>query len=422
MAGKPVWIDRFEDLQIASFPFRIANLFAAVFFCLIFSYILMVFRVVGLGGIVWTVPLAYVNLLFFFGYMFVIVDYTAQGYQEVPKISGDLLYTGKSRFFKVLVVLSFFFSLFFLFRNPYWQVSFVLAASILFPMATCVIIMEESLVSALNPIKWIGVLMDIKADAAFLNYFAIQTGTIFLAYVSFFVDLGWFNLFTMLAFVMAMMTVFRSIGVALHSNAETLGIGIRFSKQVEEEQVQLARDRELSGFITGLYKLASSGQTAQAWQLLEKRIQDENYRTEADLFDQLRNWDNVRLAVKAGQGFIERLVARQDYRTCWNVLEFCYSANGESYKLLSAATVLDLSERAETRDQVKIMITLLRQFEEDFPNHPQQAEALLMASRFCAHDLDDFETAREIMAHLHTDYPAIHADKTYQALQAILSE
>lgn len=422
MAGKPVWIDKFEALEIASFPLRSANLFVAVFFCLIFSYLLMVPRIVGLGGIMWTAPLMYVIAVFFLGYLFVIVDYTAQGYQEVPKISANLLTTGRSRFFKELVLISFFFCLFFLSENSYWRLSFVLTTSLLFPMATCVIIMEESLVSALNPVKWIGVLMDIKADAVFMTYFLIQTSTIFLAYIALFVDLGWFNLFTMLAFVMAMMTVFRSIGVALHSNAETLGIGIRFSKQVEEEQVQLARDRELSGFVTELYKLANSGQTAQAWQLLEKRIQDDDYKTEAELFGQIRNWDNVRVAVKAGQGFIERLVARQDYQTCWNVLEFCYAANGNRYKLLSAATVLELCGRAETRNQVKIMITLLRQFEEDFPNHPQRADALLMASKFCAHDLGDFESAREIMAHLRAQYPAIHADKTYQALQAILSE
>jgi hypothetical protein len=226
----------------------------------------------------------------------------------------------------------------------------------------------------------------------------------------------------MLAFVLAMMAVFRSIGVALHSNAETLGIGIRFGKQVEEEQVQLASDKELSGFVTELYKLSNSGQTAQAWQLLEARIQDDAYKTEAELFGQLRNWDNVRLAIKAGQGYIERLVTGEDFRTCWNVLEFCYAANGNRYKLLSASSVLELSRRAETRIQTKIMVSILRRFEEDFANHPQQAEALLIASRLCAHDLDDFETAREIMAHLHAQYPAIHADKTYQALQALLYE
>ncbi len=422
MLGKPVWIDRFEDLEIAAFPFRSSNLFIAVFFCLIFSYLLFVLRVVGLGGAVWTAPLVYVNAVFFLGYLFIIVDYTAQGYQKIPMMSANLLSTGRSRFFKELVLVSFFFSLFFVSKNPYWQVSFVLASSLLFPVATSVIIMEESLVSALNPLKWIGVLMDIKADATFMTYFAIQAGTIFLAYIALFVDFGWFNLVTMMAFVMAMMTVFRSIGVALHHNADSLGFGVQYGKQVEDQQVQQAKDKELSVFVTTLYKLSNSGQMDKAWLSLETRIQDDGYKTEADLFVHLRGWDNVRLAVKAGQGFIERLVAREDYRTTWHVLEFCYAANRNKYRLLVAGTVLELSARAETRKQIEIMVYLLGRFEEDFPNHPRTGEALLKASQFYAHDLDDFEGAREIMARLNVQYPEIHASKTYQALRGILSE
>lgn len=422
MLGKPVWIDKFEDLEIAAFPFRGGNLLIALFFCLIFSYLLFVLRVVGLGGIVWTAPLAYVNAVFFLGYLFVIVDYTAQGYQKIPIMSANLLSTGRSRFFKELVLISFFFSLFFVSNNPYWQVSFVLASNLLFPMATSVVIMEESLVSALNPLKWIGVLMDIKADATFVAYFVIQTGTIFLAYIAVFVDLGWFNLITMMAFVMAMMTVFRSIGIALHSNAESLGIGVQYGKQVEEQQVQQAKDKELSVFVTSLYKLSNSSQMDKAWLSLERRVRDDGYKTEADLFARLCGWDNVRLAVKAGQGFIERLVAREDYRTTWNVLEFCYTANRNEYRLLSAGTVLELSARAETREQIEIMVYLLGRFEEDFPNHPRTGEALLIASQFYAHDLNDFEGAREIMARLHAEHPEIHASKTYQALSGILSE
>lgn len=422
MAGKPVWIDKFEDLEIASFPLRTGNLLIAIFFCLVFSYLLLVLRIAGLGGFVWMIQLVYINSLFLVSYLFVIVDYTAQGYQEVPKISGTLLSTGKSRFFKELVLVSFFFSLFFLSDNAYWQACFIIASTVLFPMGTCVIIMEESLVSALNPLKLIKVLMAIQADATFATYFAIQTGTILLAYLALFVDLSWFNFITMLAFVLALMMLFRSIGVALHSNAETLGIGIRFGKQVEEEQVQLAKDRELSAFLTKLYKLTNGGYIAKAWTLLETRIRDDDYKTEADLFARIQKWDNVHLALKTGQGFIERLVARKDYRTCWDVLEFCFTANGDSYKLLSAATVFDLSARTETRNQVEIMVYLLLGFESEFPNHPKRAQALLKAAQLAAHDMNDYERAREIMARLHSRYPEIHQDNTYQNLGAILSE
>ena len=154
--------------------------------------------------------------------------------------------------------------------------------------------------------------------------------------------------------------------------------------------------------------------------MLEKRLRDDNFATEADLFARIRDWDNARLAVKAGQGFIERLIAKQDFRTTWNVLEFCYTANGNDYKLLSAEAVMKLSTNAETRSQKSIMVSILRHFEEDFPNHPQTAESLLTAARFTAHDLDDYDSARKMVTHLQATYPSIHTNKAYQALSSIL--
>ncbi|MBQ61310.1 MAG: hypothetical protein CMQ19_04460 [Gammaproteobacteria bacterium] len=50
MATKPVWVDKFEDLEIVSFPFRIGNIANTIFFGLIFSYLLGVVRTVGPGA------------------------------------------------------------------------------------------------------------------------------------------------------------------------------------------------------------------------------------------------------------------------------------------------------------------------------------------------------------------------------------
>ncbi len=81
MATKPVWIDKFEDLEIFSFPFRVGNIANTIFFCLIFSYLLGVIRVVGPAGFLYSILLTYFSFMFFFGYLFVIVDYTSRGYQ-----------------------------------------------------------------------------------------------------------------------------------------------------------------------------------------------------------------------------------------------------------------------------------------------------------------------------------------------------
>jgi len=420
MATKPVWIDKFEDLEIASFPFRAGNIATTIFFCLIFSYLLGILRVIGPAGFFYSILLTYFSFMFFFGYLFVIVDYTSRGYQEIPKLSANLFIAERSRLFKELILISFFLALFFLVDDTYWRFIVVLTSFLSFPIATSVIIMEESLISALNPLKWIRMIMDINADAMFMQYLAIQMSTLLLGYVALFIDLGLFNLISMAVFLMAALTVFRSLGVVLHSNSETLGFPVRFGKQVEEKQSQLAKERELSDFSTQLYKLGNAGDLDKAWELLEKRLGDDNFATEADMFAHIRDWDNPRLAVKAGQGFIERLIAIQDFRTTWNVLEFCYTANGNDYKLLSAEAVIKLLTNAETRTQKSIMVSILRHFEEDFPNHPQTAETLLTAARFTAHDLDDFDSARKIVTHLHATYPSIHSNKTYEALSSIL--
>ena len=81
MATKPVLIDKFEDLEIVSFPFRVGNIASIIFFGLIFSYLLGIMRTMGPIGFFYSIILTYVSFMFFFGYLFVIVDYTSRGYQ-----------------------------------------------------------------------------------------------------------------------------------------------------------------------------------------------------------------------------------------------------------------------------------------------------------------------------------------------------
>ena len=419
--SNPVWIDKFEALEVNFFSLRSSNIVVAVFFALIFSYMLSALRFVGLAAATSMAMLTYVTTIFFIGYLFVIVDYTTQGYQEIPKLSANLLTTERSRLIKELILIAFFVSLFLVFDNPYWKLFFVISGLVIFPVSTAVIIMEESLVSAVNPVKWVGIVMDLEADSVFVQYLLIQGLTLFAGYVALFVDLGFFNLITMTILVMLLLTLFRSLGVLLHSNAETLGIPVRFGKQIEDEQLKAAQERAFSEFSSELYKLSSGGNVKDAWDLLEERLKKDKYATEADYFARLHNYDNPVLAVKAGQGYTERLVLKGDFRTAWNVLEFCYPANNNKYRLTSSNVILQLMAKAESNLQKAIVVSLLSHFEEDFPEHPRRSEALLVAARFTAEDLGDFEGAREMMEHLHTTYPEVVSNKEYQALTVVLA-
>jgi len=47
--------------------------------------------------------------------------------------------------------------------------------------------------------------------------------------------------------------------------------------------------------------LAHSGQSATAWQQLQRHLEEDKYESEAGYFAKLRTWDKPLLAIKAGQ-------------------------------------------------------------------------------------------------------------------------
>ena len=420
MPSKPIWIDKFDALSIFSFPFRISNILSIILFTLTFSYVLGATLFLGMLGFIVTITLAYVSFSFFFGYLFVIFEYTSLGYQEIPRLSTDLLFNERSRLMKATVLVSFFLSAIFFVTDPFWQTFLTISSLLLIPVAMSVLVMEGRLISAMNPLNWLAALRNIEADARFGQYLLLQFSMLLTGYVALFMNFGWFNILTMMVFLTVSMIAFRCLGVVLHSNAESLGLKVVYGPAVEEEQVQRATGQEMSEFAASLYRLISAREVEKALEVLNQRLEDDNYLTEPDLFGRIRQWEDPALAIRAGRGFLNRLIAREDIRTSWHVLEFCFEANHNRYRLTSANTVITLAGQAETFKQKTIMAHLLEHFEEDFPNHPQTAEMLLLAARLIAHDLDDFEKARGIMSRLEAAFPKIHTDKTYRALRTIL--
>jgi len=135
-------IDKFEDLEVLNFPLRVGNIAFVIFFSLIFSFLLNVLHLMGSGGFIWSVPLVYVSFIFFFSYLFVIVDYTAQGYQKIPPLSAEMVATERPLLFKELVLISIYVFLLLLIDNAYWRVVSVISCFILFPIVTSTIIIE----------------------------------------------------------------------------------------------------------------------------------------------------------------------------------------------------------------------------------------------------------------------------------------
>ena len=100
-----------------------------------------------------------------------------------------------------------------------------------------VLILTASLIAAINPVKWIAAIRAIRMDFKLVNYLDWQLATMGLIYVLLTRDMGWANVLVTLAFVSASITMFRSLGVVLHSNADELGIDVLFSLDITASKV-----------------------------------------------------------------------------------------------------------------------------------------------------------------------------------------
>ena len=65
-----------------------------------------------------------------------------------------------------------------------------------------------------------------------------------------------------------------------------------------------------------LYEVIThSGQSAAAWQQLQRQLEADKYECEAVYFAKLRAWDKPQLAINAGQEYIRRLTERDERKS-----------------------------------------------------------------------------------------------------------
>lgn len=422
MDQKDVWIDKFAPLEIYTFPYSTSNLLFLLFFTAWFSWIIGSVAFMGLASVVVNIWMAYTGLSFFVGYMFIITEYTALGYQQIPPISGTIFTSEKPRLFRLVFLILALSSLFLQFDGTIAQFTFLCFCMFFFPLATSILVWDASLISMLNPAKWLRVISSIAYDANSLRYLGLQGLALTLGYVTLSGGTGyWLPLFVFLLLAV-WTTMFRLLGVVMHTNAETLGVTVRFGEGIEKQQRENALRQEINDFSTKLYSLNKAGQGKKALELLQQKLKTSNYQTEHEYFVRYSKWDNLNFTLIASQEFIERLVIKHEYRRAFEVLEFCFISNKDSYVVRPANVIFALAAQAETRHQRIVVVHLLEHFEEDFAPHPKTSEALLLAAEITANELDDWPRARQSLAKLKVHNPRITTVKRYRTLVKLLSE
>jgi len=390
----------FEPLQVLLFPLRASNALVLLLFTLTFSWIEFSLRVIGAEGLIMTIGLFYVSCVLFFGYMFVILDFTARGHQQPPILSNSLLKSAQGPLFKECLLISLLFALIYFINDPYWQLLTSIAMLILLPVVTSLLVICESLFAALNPLNWSGMVRQVQMGPRLLHYLLFFGLLLLCCFIVVSENWGWLNPLKLFACLASFMLVFRCLGALLHDNADALGLQVNFSQTRSAVAAYREEDQVAADFLFDLHRLAHNGNLAEAAKTLQAHLKTYRYQREGYYFNALMEWSKPGLAVRAGVGYVDRLVVAGEIGRAWEVLEFCFHADGERVEIGQGATVFMLAAFPRLQEHNVILWHLLQNFETDFPRHPRLGEALLLAASVAYVDFHDRAGARACLARI----------------------
>jgi hypothetical protein len=390
----------FEPLQVLIFPLRASNALVLLLFTLTFSWIEFSLRILGSAGLIMTIVLFYVSCVLFFGYMFVILDFTARGHQQPPMLSSSLLQSAQGSLFKECLLISLLFALIYFINAPYWQLLAGIGMLVLLPVVTSLLVIYDSLFTALNPLNWVGMVRQLQMGPRMLHYLLLFGLLLLCCFIVVSENWGWLNPLKLFACLASFMLVFRCLGALLHDNAAALGLQVNFSETRSAAAAYREEDRVAADFLFVLHRLAHNGKLAEAAKTLEAHLKASRYQREGYYFNALMEWSSTALAVRAGVGYVDRLVVAGEVGRAWDVLVLCFNADRERVEIGQGATVFMLAAFPRLPEHNVILWHLLRNFEADFPRHPRLGEALLLAARVAYVDFHDRAGALECLARI----------------------
>ena len=169
----------FESLHLFRFPFTTVNILITLMFLIFLAGPALLLMIPMQAMILRAIPVLYLSTVLYTQYMFVIVEYTSQGYQVLPKMSFSMIQpTHDHRLFKELVVIVILLLGFHQIRDPSVQPIYIGFALLILPLATVVITIEHTFFRALNPGVWWQIIKRIGPSRQALIYVILQLTTV----------------------------------------------------------------------------------------------------------------------------------------------------------------------------------------------------------------------------------------------------
>ena len=419
-------VSTFEDLTILRFPVSGPTFFVYLLLGSLFSFLVVFTGSFYESGLpIFMLPIWVVALCGIVKYGFVILEFTARGRQQVPKFSGEMLLANfdAGSLFKELSVQFILISPVLAVSDVWLQVALILVVLLILPAVYYYVGVENNFFGALNPVKLSQFIRHSGFGAVTAKLAAIEMSLATLLFVGArdltTIPAPYLFLGTCIAVYLILM-LFRCIGVLLHCRREELGIETEFSPEQEESERRKQVHLKRSDVIYDLHRLSQRDSLTAAWEMLESALNEDEFESEADYFHSVSQWPNPILMLKMGQGYVERLLERNDAHRAWQIFGYCHDRSEGNFHLANGTTVIDLCEKAHRLNHYKLAVEQLGQFESDFPEHPRRKEALYLAVKICSSDLNDFEQARIHLRTIEEKFPDAPQEERYQKFSDLL--
>jgi hypothetical protein len=318
--------------------------------------------------------------VFFFSYGFDVIENTALGHAKAPSFSNS--FTGsRKRLVRQVFILALGFTLIEIIPEPLqWiAISMLLAVA---PAISSSIVFHQPIGSALNPLR----IWQFISNMGF-GYMALRLLTTSVLLLCLYVASGELDLSATRegkalvsgGAVMLVLMMFRATGTLLHIRREELGIKTEFSAEQNERQARRRERKIASVFLDKVKREFKLNGTESSYRMLELELKRYKFRDDAIFYELLKDMADRLLLYRFAAGYVGRLIEVETSRAWAILLEMHREARG-GFQLRSGSDLLRLMKTAETREERLVLLEMMENFEQDFPQHPEVKGAWLSAA------------------------------------------
>jgi hypothetical protein len=359
-----------ETLKYLLIPLRGASLVLIV----LFSFLLLLAAQGGLMGL----PLALIVLSWFFKYGFALLDRVADGVNEPPVLSYEMVNpANESRPLGLLAIVALFYLLTGMLQ-PALGAGVVTALRAIGLLLTPAIIMTQVMdgfFESLNPLKLLQTIA--RVPDSYVLILASLAGAWWLATalviwlpaaeLPFFISIPAPHVLRIVIVMYAWLASFAMIGGVIFVRRAQLGFEPSHSPERAAAKAERERQREIDQLIDRIFAEWRGGAYGNAWRTIEKHLSSSPRPGEELqlLFQRASQWPDQRLAHRLAQELIPQLLAARRAGDALNVARTQLKADVR-FKPLKAEDTIKLIELARDAGERRIARMLLGGFDERY--------------------------------------------------------